>query len=73
LRDNLKSRDDPVSLESNPKVERTSAESGRAAEHVDFADLVGQWVADPAFDEIIEAQRQIDPEKWSHGPSVGQR
>jgi hypothetical protein len=30
----------------------------------DFSDLVGQWTPDPAFDEIIAAQRQIDWEKW---------
>jgi hypothetical protein len=30
----------------------------------DFSDLVGQWTADPAFDEIIAAQRQIDWDKW---------
>lgn len=30
----------------------------------DFADLVGKWKRDRAFDEIIAAQRQIDPEEW---------
>ena len=30
----------------------------------DFSDLVGQWTPDPAFDEIVAAQRQIDWEKW---------
>jgi plasmid stability protein len=30
----------------------------------DFSDLVGRWTADPAFDEILAAQRQIDREKW---------
>jgi len=30
----------------------------------DFADVVGRWTRDPAFDKIIAAQRQIDPEKW---------
>jgi len=29
-----------------------------------FLDLVGQWTSDPAFDETIAAQRQIDWEKW---------
>jgi hypothetical protein len=29
-----------------------------------FTDLVGQWVPDAGFDEVIEAQRQIDGEKW---------
>jgi hypothetical protein len=31
---------------------------------VDFSDLVGTWKPDPEFDEILAAQRQIDPEKW---------
>ena len=30
----------------------------------DFSDLVGQWLPDPAFDEILAAQRQIDWGKW---------
>ena len=31
---------------------------------VDFSDLVGAWIPDPGFDEIIGAQRQIDRNKW---------
>ena len=30
----------------------------------DFTGLVGQWVTDPAFDEVIASQRQIDADKW---------
>jgi hypothetical protein len=30
----------------------------------DFSDLVGRWTPDPAFDEILAAQRQIDWDKW---------
>jgi hypothetical protein len=30
----------------------------------DFHDIAGQWKPDPAFDEIIGTQRQIDPDKW---------
>ncbi len=30
----------------------------------DFSDLVGRWTPDPAFDEILASQRQIDWEKW---------
>jgi hypothetical protein len=30
----------------------------------DFSDLVGRWTPDPAFDEIIASQRQIDKERW---------
>jgi hypothetical protein len=30
----------------------------------DFSELAGKWVDDPAFDEIIVAQRQIEWAKW---------
>ena len=30
----------------------------------DFSDLTGRWTADPAFDEVMAAQRQIDWDKW---------
>jgi hypothetical protein len=30
----------------------------------DFSDLTGQWTPDPAFDDIMAAQRKIDMEKW---------
>ncbi len=33
-------------------------------QRADFSDLVGRWVPDPAFDEILSAQRQIDWDKW---------
>jgi hypothetical protein len=33
-------------------------------EGIDFSDLVGRWTPDPAFDEILAAQRQIDFDKW---------
>lgn len=39
--------------------ELTEATAGRKKK-ADFTDLVGRWVPDPAFDEIIAAQRQID-------------
>jgi hypothetical protein len=29
-----------------------------------FADLVGRWTPDPAFDAILASPRQIDWEKW---------
>lgn len=32
--------------------------------HNDLDRFIGTWVEDPAFDEAIEAQRQIDPELW---------
>jgi hypothetical protein len=33
-------------------------------QRADFSDLAGQWTTDPAFDEILAAQRRIDWEKW---------
>lgn len=40
--------------------ELTAATTG-SRQRADFRDLVGQWIPDPAFDEVISAQRQIDP------------
>jgi len=33
----------------------------------DFSEFVGQWTADPGFDEIVASQRQVDLEKWTDG------
>jgi len=30
----------------------------------DFSEFVGKWIPDPAFDELMAAQRRIDAEKW---------
>lgn len=30
----------------------------------DFSQFVGAWIPDPAFDEVISSQRQIDWDKW---------
>jgi len=30
----------------------------------DFSDIIGRWTTDPAFDEVLAAQRQIDWDKW---------
>ena len=43
--------------------ELTVATVGRK-QRADFSDLVGRWTPDPAFDEILAAQRQIDWDKW---------
>jgi hypothetical protein len=43
--------------------ELTVAAIGQSV-RADFSDLVGRWTADPAFDEILAAQRQIDWDKW---------
>jgi hypothetical protein len=41
--------------------ELTTAAQGHKT---DFSDLAGQWTPDPAFDEILAAQRQVDMDKW---------
>lgn len=43
--------------------ELTQATVGRKV-RADFSDLVGRWTPDPAFDEIVAAQRQIDQDQW---------
>ena len=43
--------------------ELTRALIGRPV-RADFSDLVGKWKPDPAFDEIVASQRQIDLHKW---------
>lgn len=43
--------------------ELTVAAVGRK-KRADFSDLVGRWTPDAAFDEILAAQRQLDPDKW---------
>jgi hypothetical protein len=43
--------------------ELTRATIGRPRK-TDFSDLVGRWTPDPAFDEVIASQRQIDWDKW---------
>ena len=52
-----------ISLNQVVIEELTRATIGRSRK-ADFSDLVGQWTPDPAFDEIIAAQRQIDWDKW---------
>ncbi len=43
--------------------ELTRATIGRSRK-ADFSDLLGRWTPDPAFDEVIASQRQIDWDKW---------
>lgn len=45
-------------------VEELTAATTGARQRADFHDLAGQWTPDPGFDDIISAQRQIDPDKW---------
>jgi len=43
--------------------ELTEASIGRKR-RADFSDLIGRWTPDPAFDETLAAQRQIDWDQW---------
>jgi hypothetical protein len=43
--------------------ELTAATTGNRR-RVDFSDVTGKWTPDPAFDEILAGQRQIDWDKW---------
>jgi hypothetical protein len=52
-----------ISLNQLVVNELTQATIGRPRK-ADFSGLVGQWSPDPAFDEVIAAQRQIDWDKW---------
>jgi hypothetical protein len=45
-------------------LEELSVATLGRAQRADFSDLVGKWTPDPAFDEILAAQRQIDWDKW---------
>jgi hypothetical protein len=52
-----------VSLNKIILEELTAVTTG-AQKRADFLDLTGQWRPDPAFDEVVASQRQIDPDKW---------
>ncbi len=45
-------------------LDELAVATGGRKPKADFSDLVGRWVPDPAFDEIVASQRQIDLEKW---------
>ncbi len=45
-------------------VEELTALTTGERKRADFRDVTGQWTSDPAFDEIVASQRQIDPDKW---------
>ena len=59
----LRAKQRKTSLNQVIVDELTRATVGRARK-ADFSDLVGQWTPDPAFDEIVAAQRKIDREQW---------
>ncbi len=45
-------------------VDELTAGTIGARKRADFHDVAGQWTPDPAFDEIIAAQRTVHPDKW---------
>ena len=45
-------------------IEELTAVTTGLRKRAGFHDIAGQWTPDPAFDEIVASQRQIDPEKW---------
>lgn len=45
-------------------LDELAAATTGARKRADFQDLVGRWVPDPAFDEILAGQRKIDPKRW---------
>jgi len=45
-------------------VEELTAGTTGVRKRADFHDIAGQWTPDPAFDEVIASQRQIDPDQW---------
>ena len=45
-------------------VEELTAGTTGLRIRANFRDVAGQWTPDPAFDEMVASQRQIDPEKW---------
>jgi hypothetical protein len=52
-----------LSLNQMIVEELTTATTG-ARKRADFHDVTGRWTPDPAFDEIVADQRQIDSDKW---------
>ncbi len=45
-------------------LEELSVATTGGHQRADFSDVVGRWTPDPAFDEILAAQRKIDWDKW---------
>lgn len=45
-------------------VEELAARTTGVRNQEGFRDVAGLWTPDPGFDDIIAAQRQIDPAKW---------
>jgi hypothetical protein len=45
-------------------VEELTAATLGAKRKIDLSDVAGGWVSDPAFDEILASERQLDWDKW---------
>jgi len=45
-------------------VEELTKATVGAKRRTDLSDVTGGWIPDPAFDEIMASQRQIDWDKW---------
>jgi hypothetical protein len=61
LRERAKQR--KVSINQVIIDELTIATIGRK-QFADFSGFVGRWTPDPAFDEILERQREINANDW---------
>lgn len=58
-----KARQKKLSLNQFIVHELTAAAIG-PRKIADFRDVAGKWTPDPAFDDVIAAQRRVDPDKW---------
>src|SRR5262245_35546802 len=45
-------------------VEKLSEAANGTRKRADFSDLIGNWIPDAGFDEILSAERLIDLGKW---------
>jgi len=54
-------------MEQSPGQSPPSNGHRRAAEARELLEFVGKWAPDPAFEEILAAQRQIEPEQETPG------
>ena len=59
-------REDGREFLLSPALAIPPAKGADAAERKrrDLADLAGTWVEDPAFDQALAGQDQVDPELW---------
>jgi hypothetical protein len=45
-------------------VDELTAAAGSVRKKADFSRFVGIWAPDPELDEVLAAQRQINPDLW---------